>query len=152
MAGKDSHEKDSKRLEMLEAEIAKADEEIRRRQEAVSEKRAEARRIRARLKYAERKNQAAVLRDSCAEKDAEIERLREEISALKNSPSVQIHSNEEGRTSAEIMADDALTPTQKLMAVAEQAHAEARHSENALMPDTRDPYVQESTDAVGQLF
>lgn len=152
MAGKDSHEKDSKRLEMLEAEIAKADEEIRKRQEAVSEKRAEARRIRARLKYAERKNQAAVLRDSCAEKDAEIERLREEISALKNSPSVQIHSNEEGRTSAEIMADDTLTDTQKLMEVAEQARAEARRSENALVPDARDPYVQESTDAVGQLF
>lgn len=152
MAGKDSNEKDSKRLEMLEAEIAKADEEIRRRQEAVSEKRAEARRIRARMKYAERKNQAAVLRDSCAEKDAEIERLREEISALKKSSGVQNRKDAEGRTSDEIMADDALTPTQKLMAVAEQARAEARHSENALMPDTREPYVQESTDAVGQLF
>lgn len=152
MSGKDSHEKDSKRLEMLEAEIAKADEEIRRRQEAVSEKRAEARRIRARLKYAERRNQSVELQSMCDSQQAEIERLRAEITALKNSPSVQIHSNEEGRTSAEIMADDTLTATQKLMKVAEQAHAEARRSENALIPDTRDPYVQESTDAVGQLF
>ena len=50
------------------------------------------------------------------------------------------------------MADDTLTDTQKLMEVAEQARAEARRSENALVPDARDPYTQQSDDAVGSLF
>lgn len=151
MSGKDSHEKDSKRLEMLEAEIAKADEEIRKRQEAVSEKRAEARRIRARLKYAERKNQAAVLRDSCAEKDAEIERLREEITALKNSSSVQNHEDEETMTSAENRAGKTLTEGEKAIEMF-AARAASRSNENPLAPDRRDPYTQQSDDAVGPLF
>lgn len=152
MSGKDSNEKDSKRLEMLEAEIAKADEEIRRRQEAVSEKRAEARRIRARLKYAERKNQAAVLRDSCAEKDAEIERLREEITALKNSTSVQNRGSAAGIANAEITADDSLTEGQKTIEMLAARAAAERHSENPLAPDKREPYMQESDDAIGPLF
>lgn len=152
MAGKDSHEKDSKRLEQLEAEIAKADEEIRQRQEAVSEKRAEARRIRARLKYAERKNQAADLRSRCAEQDAEIERLREEITALKNSSAMQNHGTGEGKTGAETTAGRTLADGQKAIEMLAARTAAERHSKSALVPDAREPYVQEADDAVGQLF
>lgn len=152
MADRNTREKDSKRLEMLESEIAKADADIRRMQEALSEKRAEARRIRARMKYAERRNQSAELQSRCDSQQAEIERLREEISALKNSSSVQNHGSEEIRSSAEIMADDTLTEGQKIIELAKQARAAAQRSENALAPDKREPYVQESDDAVGSLF
>lgn len=152
MASSSTLEKDSKRLEMLEAEIEKADEEIRRRQEAVSEKRAEARRIRARLKYAERKNQESALRDSCAEKDAEIERLRAEISTLKNSSSVQNRDGGEARTSAENRAAKTLTEGEKTIELLAARAAATKRSENALAPDTRDPYTQEADDAIGQLF
>lgn len=152
MAGKNSYEKDAKHLELLEAEIAKADEEIRKRQEAVSEKRAEARRIRARLKYAERRNQAADLRDRCAEKDAEIERLREEITALKNSAVTQNRGTAEVIADAENMAGKTLTEGQKAIEMLAAARAASRSNENASAPNTREPYMQQSDDSIGQLF
>ena len=152
MSDKNTREKDSKRLEQLEEEIAKADDEIRRRQESVSEKRAEARRIRARLKYSERKNQAAELQGRCESQQAEIERLREEISALKNSASVQNRGNGGGSAGAEITAGKTLTEGQKTIEMLAARTAAAKRNENAIKVDMRDPYSQESDDAVGPLF
>ena len=152
MSGKSTLEKDAKRMEMLEAEVAKAEEEIRRRQEAVSEKKAEIRKIRARLKYAERKKQEAALRSAYEDQQSEIERLREENAALKKSTSMQNRDGGEIRTNEEITADDSLTEGQRTIELMAARVAAGRRNENALAPDTREPYVQESTDAVGQLF
>lgn len=121
MAGRSSAEKDAKRLEQLEADIAKADEELRRQQEAVSAKKREARKIRARLKYSERKSQAAALRDRCAEQSAEIERLREEIAAMKDLAGNQNRSAEAASKVYMASSDELRTPGQMAIEISDVA-------------------------------